>query len=174
MKKWLYRMDMPAVVLALLALASMCFTLFSASIVSGEAGKLPVCGFNLMVFTPWGFVVQLAPLMLILLAQTHKFIPQKYLILFGILLAALFGYNDGLILAREWAFAVSDGFARSTGVMMLYPLLLMGSGAMLTMHMYYADRFAAYKKEFPEDFESDMEYYEFMVDEEREVNLAEE
>lgn len=163
MKKWLYRMDLPTVLLALLTLVSLCFTLFSASIVSGEAATIPICGFSLTDFTPWGYVVQSAPVMIMLLTQVHERIPHKHLILFGILFVALFGYNDGIITAREWAYEVSDGFVGSSGAMMLYPTLLMAAGVMLTTHMYYTDRFAAYKREFPEDFDPDDQYYDFIA-----------
>lgn len=174
MKKWLYRMDIPAVVLALLALVSMSFAMFSTSLSGALASEtIPVCGFNLTQFTPWGYVVQMAPLAIIALCLAHRQISHKYLLLFGILTAALFGYNDGMIVAKEWLIMLGEKYVSSRRVIFFYPLFLMVSSIMLTTHMYCSDNFAELKKEFPEDFEPDMEYYEFIAESEKEACIVE-
>ena len=75
-----------------------------------------------------------------------------HLILFGILVLALIGYNRGIILGKEWICTAIDGYVEYKKAIAAYPLLLMLLGSILVVRSDFGDFLDEYEEEY-EDYD---------------------
>ena len=157
----LLRMDILAVFLAFLSLISLNLTIMVPAEVSGlGASVTAITGLHLWEFSAFGFLLMVAPVVIILMSKMYTKMQNAHLILFGVLLLALFGYNDGIVVGREWIWSITGGAIHYERAMVVYPFLLIMSTSILMIHMEFADFFNEFESIFEEDYASDDEYYD--------------
>ena len=156
------RMDVAAVILAFLSLVSLFLTIMVPAETS-EVGLTvtALTGLHLWEFTPVGFVLMVAPCVVIIMSRLHTKMHNKYLILFIALLLALIGYNAGIIAGSDWICSMTGGTVHYEKELVAYPILLLMSVGILVVHMDFADFLNEYEKEFGEYPESDEAYLNF-------------
>ena len=157
----LLRMDILAALLAFMALISLNLTIMVPAGVS-ELGTTvtAITGLHLWEFSSFGFLLMVAPVVIILMSKMYTKIQNAHLILFAILILALFGYNDGVIAAKEWIWSIAEGGIQYKKAMVTYPFLFIMSTSILMIHMEFADFFNEFESIFEEYHDSDHEYYD--------------
>ena len=154
-------MDILAVLLAFLSLISLNLTIMVPTGVSElGASVTAITGLHLWEFSPFGFLLMVAPVVIILMSKMYTKIQNAHLILFGVLLLALFGYNDGIVVGREWILSITGGPIHYERTMVAYPILLIMSTSILMIHLEFADFFNEFENIFEEYCDSGDEYYD--------------
>ena len=148
------RMDVVAAILAFLSLLSLFLTIM-VPVETIEAGLTvtALTGLHLWEFTSFGFVLMVAPVVVVIMSKLHTKMQNKHLILFVTLMLALIGYNAGVIAGSDWICSMTGGTVHYERELVAYPILLLMSIAILVVHMDFADFLNEYEKEFEECFE---------------------
>ena len=152
----LFRMNLLAALLAFLSLISLHLTIMVPS--GNPAAALT--GLHLWEFTSFGFVLMVAPCVIMLMSRMYAKVQNAHVILIGILMLALIGYNHGIIVGSEWIRSMTAGTVQYERALVVYPFLLLMSASILMVHMEFADFFDAFEKAFEEDYDLDDEYYD--------------
>lgn len=156
------RMDVVAVILAFLSLLSL-FLKIMVPAETIEAGSVvtALTGLHLWEFTSFGFVLMVAPVVIVIMSRLHTKMQNKHLILFITLMLALIGYNAGIIAGSNWICDMTGGPVHYERELVAYPLLLIISVGILVVHMDFVDFLNEYEREFGECPESDEAYLNF-------------
>lgn len=157
-----FRLDIVAAILSFLSLLSLYMTIMVPT-GSSEMGSAATAltGVHLWEFTSIGFVLMVAPCVIMIMSKLHTKIRNKHLILFAILMLALIGYNDGIIVGSEWIRSMTGGLVHYKRAMVVYPGLLLMSAGILVVHMDFADFCDEYEEELAKYYEPEDEYYNF-------------
>ena len=118
-------------------------------------------GLHLWEFTSTGFVLMVAPCVIMIMSKLHTKIRNKHLILFALLMLALIGYNEGIIVGSEWIRSMTGEPVHYERAIVAYPGLLLMSAGILVIHMDFADFLDEYEKEFEECYDPKEKYYDF-------------
>ena len=158
----LFKMDLVVGILAILSLLSLNLTIMvpKETLEMGSAATA-LTGLHLWEFTSTGFVLMVAPCVIMIMSKLHTKIKNKHLILFAILMLALIGYNEGIIAGSEWIRSMTGGCVYYERAMVAYPGLLLMSAGILVVHMDFADFLMEYEKEIEECYDTKEKYYDF-------------
>ena len=124
------------------------------------ASIISITGLHLWEFSSFGFLLMVAPCVVILMSKMYTKMQNTHFILFGILMLALIGYNNGIIEAGEWIRTMTDGAVQYERTMVVYPILLIMSTSILMIHMNFVDFFDEFEKAFAGDYEPEEAYYD--------------
>lgn len=114
-----------SIVLSVFSLITLWFPAFSTRITDGESWNMVVRGYNLAEFSPWGSIVLLTPIVLILLVLSKLGNSLKTISLFTLCLIDGFALCDSLSKSYSWMTENTTGHVTVHGYQLIYAVLLL-------------------------------------------------
>lgn len=148
MRKILFGVDLITVICAFLAVASLSLTIMVPAGSSELESAVTITGLHLWEFSSLGFFLMMAPFVILFVGKFHKKIQNMHIVLFGIFVIALIGYNSGIITGREWICSMTEGYVEYKKGIVAYPMLLMLAISLLVIRMDFGDFLDEYEEEY--------------------------